>query len=345
MALRVVVSENSASMHAPRHRHPENPGRVKKLAEAVRPVAGVEVWRGRADMAEATKLARRIHAAGYLEYLERLARSGYAELDEDTYVTGDSLALAYETLFYSYALALEGRGVAFLVARPPGHHAGKGGKAFGARTNGFCLLNNAAAAVLGFRDRGIRRVAILDFDAHHGNGTMEIFYREPVLHIDLHQDPDTLFPFTGRPGDLGESRGFGYKANFVFWPGTADDSYMRALDLAERLLALFSPDALVVSAGFDAFAGDGLADLRLTEASYYRLGRLIAGLSAPAVVVLEGGYGAGLVKGARAFVEGLAGARAEYEPSASPPEVSRANEKANERVFEAVSRRVSRGAG
>lgn len=297
-------------------KHPENPGRILVLAESLdKQGFTVEYVSRSVDVQEARRIALRIHSKGYIQYLEKLSRSNYSIIDEDTFLTADSLELAYATFQTSYDLALSLSEPVFYVSRPPGHHAGRGGKAMGASSQGFCLLNNAGAAVLGFKDRSFSRIAVMDFDVHHGNGTMEIFYEEKILQVDLHQHPDTLYPYTGYPFEIGAGEGYGFKANLVFNPFTGDDVYLRVLSMVQELLADFNPEALVVSAGFDGFLNDGLADLRLTEASYAALGRLIRNLNTHALVILEGGYTVGLTKGVEAFLNGLTGREVNYEPS------------------------------
>ncbi|WP_440059063.1 histone deacetylase family protein [Thermogladius sp. 4427co] len=340
--LEVFISLNSTRKHKPWFDHPENPGRVERILGVVKQISSLSIksLEGRISLDEALRLASRVHDEYYLNKLADLSKKkGY--LDEDTYIAQDSFELALETFYYSYILASDAKGIRFLIARPPGHHAGRKGRTRGVSSNGFCLLNNAAAAVEGFMDSGLKRIAILDFDVHHGNGTMEIFYKEKILHIDLHQHPDTLYPYTGYPDELGEGEGFGYKANLVFFPGTSDDSYIDALKGVESILVKYAPEALVVSAGFDGFANDGLADLMLSEASYYNLGMLIKRLNTPTLILLEGGYSTGLHKGFKSFVEGLIASPVEYQPVPTSRNIKRLNDEINERVVEAVSRRLT----
>ncbi len=314
-------------------KHPENPGRILVLVNNLsRQGFTVEHVSRRVDVEEARRTAARVHAKGYIQYLERLSRNKYSVIDEDTYLTEDSMELAYTTFQTSYELALSLAEPVFYVSRPPGHHAGKGGKAMRAPSQGFCLLNNAAAAVLGFKDRGFNRIAVMDFDVHHGNGTMEIFYDKRILQVDLHQHPDTLYPFTGYSFEIGAGEGYGFKANLVFNPFTGDDVYLRVLNMVHELLEQYNPEALVVSAGFDGFLNDGLADLRLTEASYAALGRLIRSLGTHTLVILEGGYSVGLTRGVEAFLHGLNGREVSYEVSktisvARGEEILKVNEK------------------
>jgi len=340
----VVIQENSSLKHKPWFNHPENPERVRVLAATLARMGFVKYGFTRVEpgLDESIRVAGLIHSRDYIERLLEDSKKGRVLLDEDTYISSDSVELALEALYLSYKTALEASGIRFLVIRPPGHHAGRRGRTRGVSSNGFCLFNNAAAAVVGFRERGFKRIGILDFDVHHGNGTMEIFYREGILQIDLHQHPDTLYPHTGYPDEIGEGEGFGLKVNMVFQPYTGDDSYMRALDYAENIIKEYNPDSLVVSAGFDGFSGDGLADLNLTEASYYRLGSLIREAGVPTVIVLEGGYSRGLENGFKAFLEGLAGVVRSYPHITSSRNISRLNEIVNRAVYEHALKRFGR---
>lgn len=309
-------------MHKPTIDHPENPLRVAKIKSALasNDLKYEEVSTEKVNLEEAIEICSRIHQKRYIEHLLKLSSKTPIFLDEDTYLSEDSLKLALTTLYLSYKYAV-GKEQVFLVSRPPGHHAGLSGRAMGAHTQGFCIFNNAAAAVRGFMHSGLKRILILDFDAHHGNGTMELFYREKILQVDLHQDPDTLYPHTGYPDEIGEGEGYGYKLNVVLPPGSGDDVFHELLNNIIDLAKKYTPEAVVVSAGFDAFANDGLADLNLTEKSYYSLGLLVKELNTPTVVILEGGYGAGLQRGAVAFAKGLMGVKEEFLTLTETPSV------------------------
>jgi len=340
----VVIQENSSLKHKPWFNHPENPDRVRVLTATLARMGFMKYGFSRvdADLEESLRVAGLIHSKEYIERLLEYSKKGRFLLDEDTYISNDSVELALEALHLSYETALKVNDIRFLIIRPPGHHAGRRGRTRGVSSNGFCLFNNAGAAVIGFRERGFKRVGILDFDVHHGNGTMEIFYKESILQLDLHQHPDTLYPHTGYPDEIGEGEGFGLKVNMVFQPYTGDDSYIRALDYAENIIEEYNPDSLVVSAGFDGFRGDGLADLNLTEASYYRLGSLVREVGVPTIIVLEGGYSRGLENGFRAFLEGLTGVAREYSNSITPRNIMRLNEMVNRAVYEQALKRSGR---
>ncbi|MGB9816223.1 MAG: histone deacetylase family protein [Desulfurococcaceae archaeon] len=340
--LEVIFVREATFMHKPISDHPENPYRVVKARSSLN-TSGLkyrDVSIEKIDREEAIRVCFKVHSRRYVEYLLELSRKTPVLIDEDTYMSENSLDLALATMYLSYVHA-SNQGKVFLVSRPPGHHAGVNGRAMSAPTQGFCLLNNAAAAVHGFMETGLKRILVLDFDAHHGNGTMEIFYRDRILQVDLHQDPDTLYPHTGYPDEVGEGEGYGYKANIVLPPGSGDDVFVEVLGLISDLAEKYSPEAVVVSAGFDGFENDGLADLNLTEKSYYTLGLLVRGLNAPTLVVLEGGYGVGLQRGLVAFTRGLLGLREEYPVlNETPITQYRRTIESTRRVIDKVSSRV-----
>lgn len=183
---------------------------------------------------------------------------------------------------------LAGERAAYALSRPPGHHAS------GEQTGGFCYLNNAAIAARVLQQGAARRVAILDIDHHHGNGTQEIFYTDPtVLYVSLHAHPDHEYPFYwGAAEERGEGAGEGFNLNCPLPPGAGDDAYLAALARALAAIHAFAPEALVLSLGLDAAEGDpaALAGLAVTTAGFRAIGRAIAGLGTPTVIVQEGGY-------------------------------------------------------
>jgi acetoin utilization deacetylase AcuC-like enzyme len=157
---------------------------------------------------------------------------------------------------------------------------------------GYCFLNNAALAAQRLRDAGLARVAVLDVDYHHGNGTQDIFWdRDDVLFVSIHGDPDTEYPFyLGYADERGAGAGAGYNHNFPLPRGTDWARYAETLERALGLVADFAPQALVVSLGVDIFEGDPISQFRLTAEDFPRLGTRIAALGLPTVLVQEGGY-------------------------------------------------------
>ncbi|WP_251976183.1 histone deacetylase family protein [Salinicola avicenniae] len=174
---------------------------------------------------------------------------------------------------------------AYALCRPPGHHA------YAERANGFCYLNNAAVAVGELR-RHHARVAVLDIDVHHGNGTQGIFYdRNDVLMVSLHADPHFMTPFfTGHAHETGRDAGEGYNLNLPLPKGLDTDGYLRALSRACERIAEFAPGALVVSLGLDAYEHDPYQGVAVTTEGFARITRQIAQLGLPTVLVQEGGY-------------------------------------------------------
>ncbi len=230
----------------------------------------------------------RTHAASYLAFLEGMGE-GY--LDFDTAMHAKSLEIAYLAAggaITATRASLESQGPAFGLLRPPGHHAGAdyGG--------GFCYLNNAALATEAALEVA-DRVAILDIDGHHGNGTSDLFcQREDVLYVSFHQWG--IYPGTGPPDYVGEGDGQGHVMNFSFPALTGDSSYLRAWDaVVDPVLRAFRPSVLVVSCGVDAHYKDPLTSLTLSSAGYLDLARRILAASQAlcggrAVFLLEGGY-------------------------------------------------------
>ena len=171
---------------------------------------------------------------------------------------------------------------AYALCRPPGHHA------YAARAGGHCYINNSALAAQALRDAGAARVAVLDIDSHHGNGTQGIFWdRSDVLTISIHGDPHFYYPWhVGFAGEVG----CGENLNLPLAMGSGDAVWLEALDAALARLRAFRPDALVVALGFDASEHEPLASLRVTAEGFARAGAAIAGLGLPAAICQEGGY-------------------------------------------------------
>ena len=175
---------------------------------------------------------------------------------------------------------------AFVLTRPPGHHAGK--DFFG----GYCFLNHAAIAAQALRDSGCARVAILDVDYHHGNGTQDIFYeRNDVFLASIHGDPMTEYPFyLGHADELGAGAGEGFNLNLPLPAGSSVEVWFVALAQAIKRIDAFKPDALVVSLGVDTFEGDPISHFKLKTSDYPQMGQTIARLKLPTLFAMEGGY-------------------------------------------------------
>jgi acetoin utilization deacetylase AcuC-like enzyme len=217
-----------------------------------------------------------------------VGQAGYHQADTACPISEGTWEAAYwsaQTALSAAAAVLAGEGAAYALSRPPGHHA------FADLAGGFCFLNNAAIAAEWLRAQG-RRVAILDIDVHHGNGTQGIFYqRADVLTVSLHADPVRFYPFFwGHVQERGEGAGLGANLNLPLPRGTGDDDYLRALDAALERVSDFGTDALVIALGLDAHENDPLKGLAVTTPGFARIGAAIAATRLPLVLVQEGGY-------------------------------------------------------
>ncbi|HNP35056.1 MAG TPA: histone deacetylase family protein [Woeseiaceae bacterium] len=213
---------------------------------------------------------------------------GYHVYDGSCPITADTWDSARWSAWSAVHAAqevLQGARACYALARPPGHHASSD------LAGGFCYLNNSAIAAEVLRSQ-YDRVAILDVDVHHGNGTQHIFYeRDDVLTISLHADPVRFYPFFwGAADEIGRGAGEGFNLNLPLPRGTGGDDYMAALAKAFRRIADFAPGALVIALGLDAYEGDPLAGLGLKTRDFGVLGERIAALDLPTVLVQEGGY-------------------------------------------------------
>jgi acetoin utilization deacetylase AcuC-like enzyme len=202
---------------------------------------------------------------------------------------------------------LAGQPLAYGLCRPPGHHAGR------SVIGGYCFFNNAAIVAEAVLARGAQRVAVLDIDFHHGNGTQQIFWeRGDVLYVSLHGDPSGIYPyFSGYPNERGAGPGEGMTLNLPLAPGTDGGAYLAALDEGLEAIRTFAPDApLVLSLGFDTYHADPICNLALRTDDYARVAAAIATLDMPVVAIQEGGYAIdALGANAVAFLGGLGDAR------------------------------------
>ncbi|MDQ0392587.1 histone deacetylase family protein [Labrys monachus] len=199
--------------------------------------------------------------------------------------TFDAALASAHTAFHAAGLVLGGERAAYALCRPPGHHA------FADLAGGFCYFNNAGVAAQALRSRH-DRVAILDVDLHHGNGTQGLFYRRrDVFTVSIHADPVRFYPFFwGHADERGEGEGLGCNLNLPLPRKTGDDGFMAALEQALARIDAFAPGALVIALGLDAFEGDPFGGLSVTTPGFARMAGGIAQLGLPAVIVQEGGY-------------------------------------------------------
>ena len=214
---------------------------------------------------------------------------GFYAIDAGTPIvagTWEAITASADVALTGEKLLADGAPAVFALCRPPGHHAGS--NFYG----GYCFFNNAAIAAQAMRDRGLKRVAILDVDYHHGNGTQQIFYdRDDVLTISLHADPKQEFPYyIGYADEMGNGAGEGFHLNLPLPWGTDWSGYGAALDHAVRRIREYGPEALVVSLGLDTFEHDPISRFKLKAEDYPRMGETIANLNLPTLFVFEGGY-------------------------------------------------------
>jgi acetoin utilization deacetylase AcuC-like enzyme len=300
--------------------HPERPSRMQAVtAAATAPELGDAVVALEPRAATREELER-VHPSWYVERLDELAEQGGGWIDADTRMSAQSADAA--RLAAGAGLAAvealergEGRG-AFCAVRPPGHHA--------TRTSamGFCLFSNISVVAAALAARG-ERVWILDYDAHHGNGTQDVFYDDPrVLFVSFHQWP--LYPGTGRMTETGAGAGAGTTLNVPLPAGATGDVYLRAFDdLVAPVVERFDPTWLLISAGFDAHRDDPLTELGLTAGDYPLLTERAMQLvpSGRTLAMLEGGYDLDALAASTAGVLGaLAGITVRGEaPSSGGP--------------------------
>jgi acetoin utilization deacetylase AcuC-like enzyme len=199
--------------------------------------------------------------------------------------TWESARMSAMTAVHAAKEVAAGAAACYALCRPPGHHAGR------ETAGGFCYLNNSAIAAQELRSRH-GRVAVLDVDVHHGNGTQDIFYdRADVLTVSIHADPVRFYPFFwGHANERGEGAGLGYNFNLPLPRRSGDEDYLRALDRALDRIAAFAPGALVVALGLDAYEDDPFEGLAVSTPGFGRLAERIAALGLPTLIVQEGGY-------------------------------------------------------
>jgi acetoin utilization deacetylase AcuC-like enzyme len=217
------------------------------------------------------------------------ARMGLFSYDAGSPLTSGTWAAAREGAACAWSAArhvVQGGRAAFALTRPPGHHAGA--DFFG----GYCFLNNAAIAAQTLRDAGCARVAVLDIDYHHGNGTQAIFYdRADVLTVSIHGDPHTEYPYyLGYADERGAGDGLGFNLNLPLARGTGFTAWRAALATALQAIAAYRADALVVALGLDTFEGDPISGFGLQSPDYLNIGADIAAAGLPTVLTFEGGY-------------------------------------------------------
>ena len=317
--------------------HPERPARLR-AANAGVAASGVRVQVEEAVPVEPSDL-HIVHDPEYVDAIRRFCAAGGGELDSDTVASPQSwpaaLAAAGAGSTAVRHLSNGFDGPAFVSVRPPGHHA------LSNRAMGFCLFNNVAVTAARLRDEG-RRVAIVDWDVHHGNGTQAMFYDDPaVLYASIHQSP--FYPYQGATAEVGSGAGRGTTINVPLPAFTAGDVYRAAFDgVVMPVLRRFLPDWILVSAGYDAHAADPLAEFRLVEDDYGAMAASLREVVAPSRIVafLEGGYHLPAIRDSvTATMRALCGAGTEPDesPFTSPDASRHALERAMEDLDEFIS--------
>ncbi len=292
MSIGIVWHETYQVHRAPGH--PERPERLAAIREAFEEAGLWDDLRRIEPRPASRETLQRVHTDALLETLAGAAVEGRVVwLEPDTYVGDRSREVALLAAGGACAAVdavMAGTvSAAFCAVRPPGHHATPG------RAMGFCLLNNVAVAAGHARAaHGLERVAIVDFDVHHGNGTQEAFYRDgAVFYLSTHQWP--LYPGTGRAEETGDGPGRGTIRNFPLSRADGDDEVLAALEEGLEQVEAFGPDLMLVSAGFDAHRDDPLAGLAMTEEGFAEATRRIRAVAdrtcgGRVVSCLEGGY-------------------------------------------------------
>lgn len=287
-----IYSHPDCSLHVNRSAPIEAPQRLEAALRGVRRTrnSGVELEE-REPQPAPNSVLERVHSPHYLERVRKSAQGGGGYLGPDTSANEHSLRaaeLAAGAAISAVDGAIEGT-TSFSITRPPGHHAGPN------YSMGFCLFNSAAVAAAHARSRGISRIAILDWDVHHGNGTQHVFYEDPgVLYLSTHRSP--FYPGTGDVDESGEGEGSGFTVNVPLPAGSGDDEYAAAFSgVFLPVLREFGPELVIVSAGYDCHRADPLGGMGLGGDSFGEFAAAVSALcdevgAAPPAFVMEGGY-------------------------------------------------------
>ncbi|MDK6029462.1 histone deacetylase [Ignisphaera sp. 4213-co] len=312
----IILFDKDFYLHKPPYGyHPENPSRLDIVLRGLREHGLLDkvVFVEGIEFSDVLKSVLMVHEKSYVDMVIDFCNSGGGYIDPDTYIVRESCVVAQKAVAASIKAvenALEVREkLFFALVRPPGHHAGFSGKAFEAPTQGFCIFNNIAIAVNHIMEKyRISPVVIVDIDVHHGNGTQEIFWNNPnVIHIDIHEHG--IYPGTGHINDVGGSNAKGTKINIPLQPFSNDDDYLYVLNkIIHPIISHYKPRLVAISAGFDAYRDDGLANMMLTERFYSIFGAYLRSLSKLGIsiaAILEGGYTHGLLHGLPSMLKGF----------------------------------------
>ncbi len=312
----LVATHGSSLKHDTGERHPERPERVEAVHRGV-VGSGLEVIEIQAPQIQPSELEM-AHDPSYIEMIEAYCSLGGGALDMDTIASEETWEAALTAAGAVRVLTEELRersdSTGFAITRPPGHHA------FRDRATGFCIFNNVAVTAALLRSKG-ERVAILDWDVHHGNGTQSILGDDPgTLYVSIHQDH--FYPFDGQVADIDAGEAKGTNVNIPLPAWTGGDVYRRAWgELVIPVVSQFEPDWVLISSGYDAHVDDRLADMNLVADDYGWMAAQVASVHPPnrTVLALEGGYDLeALQQSTAATLMGMAGISSDHETATSP---------------------------
>ncbi len=276
-------------------KHPEKQHRLTAIVGGLKQAGLWELLQHPAILPATVADLTAIHDPQYIDHIRRVCEAGGLFAPDDVTIgspdTYEAALMAAGAILTAVDTVMAGHAPnAFCAVRPPGHHAERD------RARGFCFFNNVAIGAKYLQQHhGIQRVAIIDWDVHHGNGTQQAFYDDPsVFYFSIHQHP--LYPQSGRAHEIGIGKGKGFTLNYPITAGSTDTDYLRILkDYLRPALAQFRPEFILISSGFDAHHADPLAGMALTEQGFEDLTRLVTAMASEycekrLVSVLEGGY-------------------------------------------------------
>ena len=288
-----IYYDDTFLLHEPPFSHPENPSRLKAVVSKLKSSElskEIEILKSNRATEEDILL---VHSREHLEFVRSSIKENKLMLDSDTYAVKESWSaalIAAGSVINAVDLVFkQKKSAAFCLVRPPGHHAESN------RPMGFCLFNNAAVcAKYALTKHKLKRIAIIDWDVHHGNGTQEIFYdTSEVFFISLHQFP--LYPGTGTEQEIGEQNGKNFTLNLPLPAYTKGETYIKIFNenIVPKLVD-YKPQLIIISAGFDAHKDDPLANMLLVENDYAEMTNILKQFALseniPIISVLEGGY-------------------------------------------------------
>ncbi len=294
-----IIYSQRYLLHRTGEGHPESPARLRAIMQGIKQARLLENERCTLIEPRPASLndLQLVHSLDYISRIKEFCRRGGGLLEEEagTVVSKESFTvacLAAGGAMQAAQMVMKGElKNAFVVSRPPGHHAGR------AHASGFCIFNNVALAAESLLDKfSLRRILILDVDAHHGDGTQRIFYdTDEVLYISLHEDPSE-FPGAGFIHEVGEGKGAGYTVNIPLPFGTTDSAYWRAIkSIVMPIIGQYRPEFILISAGFDGYFRDAVSELSLSAYIYLKVFQVMMDSARifskdKLVAVLEGGY-------------------------------------------------------